>query len=251
MKIEDKEFLISLANFNVEWKFNVSKLSVEYLQKNKCKKGYYVSVWLNLIEYYIQLTEIILMILYSQKNRKEQNTSFLFQYSKLNIKEDKGKFSSEKILEEIKNQSLKDFITFFHLEFLTQNLNTTTPEQLEEMKLIFGGHEGMQEQYLKEFQLLKVSLEKIISNRLVGKEDGFPYYKLYNKIKHGSTFMLNNSEEMSILFFENVVSESNESSNCNIIKESCTQSNIATLLHQVETIKNITKHLIHSIYLSI
>lgn len=135
------------------------------------------------------------MIYYALKE-KSKHKSFFKSLFEIFIKEN-SKYTSQKIYEELEN------LEKIGIEDFLKNLNLPLSKEavrLAEVSLIndLGGQEKTQEQYKKEaIEILKIA----IGNRFKDTEGNqLHLVKVYNKIKHGSIFINDKTNEESVYF---------------------------------------------------
>lgn len=198
IKINDKEFVEQYMAFNLAHRYIICEACLKSFDLGNCviRK----SIGIEVIFQYVGMLEDTAMIYYALKE-KSKHKSFFKSLSKIFIKEKhNGEYNSKKIfneLEELEKISFEDFL---------KNLNLPLPKEavkFAEVSLIneLGGQEKAQEQYKKETKEFLKNIKNAIRNRFQNKKGRqSDLVKIYNKIKHGSIFVDDKTNEESVYF---------------------------------------------------
>ena len=197
-KINDKEFVEQYMEFNLAHRYIICEACLKSFELENCAVR--KSIGIEVIFQYIGMLEDIAMIYYALKE-KSKHKSFFKSLSEIFIKEyPNSKYTSQKIyeeLEELERISIEDFF---------KNLNLPLPKEavkFAEASLIneLGGQEKAQEQYKKETKEFLKNIKNAIRNRFQNKKgEPLALVKIYNKIKHGSIFVDDKTNEESVYF---------------------------------------------------
>lgn len=140
-------------------------------------------------------------MIYCALKDKSKKKSFLKALYEVIIKEqDNYKYSSKEIykeLDELEKINFNDFLKKINLPTREEILKLADSSLIDEL----GGSEQAKNQYEKETAGILKNIKEMISNRFKTR-DGEPLYlvKVYNKIKHGSIFINDKTNEESIYF---------------------------------------------------
>jgi len=198
IKINDKEFLEQYMEFN---------LSHRYIICEACLKSFNLGNWavrksigIEVIFQYIGMLEDTAMIYYALKE-KSKHKSFFKSLSEIFVKEKyNGKYTSKKIfneLEELEKIGFEDFLKNLNLPLPKEAVKFAEASSTNEL----GGHEKAQEQYKKETKEFLKNIKNAIRNRFQDKKGWhLELVKIYNKIKHGSIFVDDKTNEESVYF---------------------------------------------------
>jgi len=246
IKINDKEFVEQYMAFN---------LSHRYIICEACLKSFDLGNWavrksigIEVIFQYVGMLEDTAMIYYALKE-KSKNKSFFKSLSKISIKEKHNEeYTSKKIfneLEELEKINFEDF---------SKNLNLPLPKEavkFAEASLIndLGGQEKTQEQYKKETIAFLNNIKNAIRNRFQDKKGGqLDLVKIYNKIKHGSIFVDDTTNEENVYFptkIENVDQDGKEvlmeAYNLICNKKECLEKLVNQMKILSDNLKNLLK----------
>jgi hypothetical protein len=248
--ITDEQFIIEFADFNLKSKEVIVDELLILSEKNSDNKLLVKAITLQLIQTYLEITETVLMFLYALKESKNSGKSFIYHYKNIEIKEyGNSKYSSEKILMEIQNVSLNDFIHNFNLPTFESEYNDCSLKQKEQIHQLFGTHEKIQEQFNKEFSNLKIAIQSIIANRTLDREE-MPLYKINNKLKHGMQFF-NQANEDYIHVINNILLTDKNTTEIEVDTFYCKHKTNLIFKEQISTMISACRHLLLSYFLSI
>lgn len=186
INLSDKDFLKAFIENNLEYKKIINNILLE--SSKKCSDIESIkSIVIQLIEIYVIITETVLMFLYTIRKYQSNGKSFLSIYKSIKISEsENSKMSTEKILETIMNLNVEDFIKYFNLPSYDEIYNSVSHERQNEAKQLFGSEEEIKTQLYTEYSNFKKTLEALAQNRIkIGNADIIPFYRMYNKLKHG------------------------------------------------------------------
>lgn len=250
IKISDKEFIEQYMTFNLAHRCIICEACLKSFDLGNwaVKK----SIGIEVIFQYVGMLEDTAMIYYALKE-KSKHKSFFKSLSKIFIKEKHNEEYTSKIifkeLEELEKISFEDFL---------KNLNLPLPKEavkFAEVSLIneLGGQEKAQEQYKKETVDILKNIQKMIGNRFQDKKGGqLELVKIYNKIKHGSIFVDDKTNEVSVYFptkIENIDRQGKEVGMeaynliCNKKEE------LGKLVNQMKILSDNSKNLLRFFYL--
>ncbi|HEX2788627.1 MAG TPA: hypothetical protein VHP32_12080 [Ignavibacteria bacterium] len=186
IKLSDKDFLEAFIKNNLEYKKIINDILFESSKKYSDIESI-KSIVIQLIEIYVIITETVLMVLYAIRKYQYNGKSFLSIYKSIKISEsENSKMSTEKILETIMNLNVEDFIKYFNLPSYDEFYSSVSKEKQNEAKQLFGNEEEIKTQLYIEYSNLKKTLEALAQNRIkIGDTDIIPFYRMYNKLKHG------------------------------------------------------------------
>lgn len=194
----DKELVEQYKEFN---------LAHRYIICEACLKSFDLgnlavrkSIGIEIISQYVGMLEDTAMIYYALKE-KSKHKSFFKSLFEIFIKENSNsKYTSQKIydeLEKLEKISIEDFLKILNLPLSKEAV------KLAEVSLIndLGGQEKAQEQYKKETTEILKQIKIAIGNRFKDKKGKqLHLVKIYNKIKHGSIFVNDETNEESVYF---------------------------------------------------
>jgi len=192
----DKELVEQYKEFNLAHRYIICEACLKSFDFGNIAVR--KSIGIEVMFQYIGMLEDTAMIYYALKE-KSMHKSFLGSLSKVFIQENR-EYNSKKIyneIEELEKVSIEDFLT---------NLNLPPPK--EAVKLVeashvnkLGGQEKAQEQYKKETTEILKNIKNAIGNRFKDKKGKqLHLVKIYNKIKHGSIFVNDETNEESVYF---------------------------------------------------
>lgn len=199
IKINDKDFTEQYMAFN---------LAHRYIICDACLKSFDLGNWavkksigIEIISQYVGMLENTAMIYYALKEFKDK--SFLKSLFDVFIKESsKSDYSSEKIFKEIEELEyekidFENFVKKVSLPSSEEALVLAGEDLINEL----GGQNNTKERYKRDTINIFKSLKNAISNRFQDK-GGSPLdlVKIYNKIKHGSVFKNDETNDESIYF---------------------------------------------------
>lgn len=248
--VKDKDFILEFHDFNLESKKIIAEELLKSSKQNQNNKELIKSITLQLIAIYVEITETALMILYALKDYKTSDKSFIYHFRKIEIKElQNADYNSEKLLKEIKKMTLEEFISNFNLQHLNKEYDNLSAESKIKIHELFGEFDQIKTQFYSEMNNLKTSLESIVSNRKTENED-VPFYKLYNKLKHGmQLYNTQNEEYVNIII--NASSINKTSSKLEVYSFNCKNSTNEFLKNQIDVMVFACKHILSAYFLSI
>lgn len=200
IKIRDKEFVEQYMEFNLAHRYIICEACLKSFDSGNIAVR--KSIGIEVMFQYIGMLEDTAMIYYALKEKSEHK-SFFKSLFKISINEgSNSKYTSEKIykeLEELEKISFEDFIKKFNLPLLIPK----EAVKLAEVSLIndLDGQEKAQEQYKKETTEILKNIKNAIRNRFEDKKGKqLHLVKIYNKIKHGSIFINDETDEERVYF---------------------------------------------------
>lgn len=211
IKISDKDFLDQYINFNLSHRYIICEACLKSFDKgNWVKKK---SIGIEIIFQYVGMLEDTAMIYCALKDKSEKK-SFFKAINDVFIKEqDNYKYSSKEIYKEL------DELEKINFDVFLKKINLPTREEilkLADSSLIdeLGGSEQAKNQYEKEIAGILKNIKGMIGNRFKTRDGkSLNLVKFYNKIKHGSIFVNDKTNEESIYFpikVEDLDKEGNE-----------------------------------------
>lgn len=202
IKIKDKEFIENYISFN---------LSHRRIICESCLRAFKFGNWavkkslgIEIIFQYIGMSEDTAMIYYALKEKLKKK-SFFKALNDIFIKEDsQWRYTSEKVykeLDELEKININDFLRKLNLPSQNKTMELAGSDLIKE----FGSPQKAKEQYKKEITNIFKNIQKIISNRFQTKQGKqLKLVRIYNKIKHGSIFVDDKTNQESIYFPINV-----------------------------------------------
>jgi len=144
------------------------------------------------------------MIYYALKE-KAKKKSFFKALNDIFIKENsRGHYTSVKIyeeLDELEKTGINDFLEKLNLPTQNKIMKLVSTDLIKK----FGGHQKVKEQYKKEITNILKNIQKLIGNRFQTKQKRqLKLVRIYNKIKHGSIFVDDKTNQESVYFPINV-----------------------------------------------
>jgi hypothetical protein len=198
IKISDKDFFDQYINFNLSHRYIICEACLKSFDKGNwaVKK----SLGIEIIFQYVGMLEDTAMIYYALKE-KAKKKSFFKSLNDIFIKEESNyKYSSKELyneLEELEKIDFDDFLKKLNLPCKKEILKIVDLTSIVKA----GGSEQAKEQYQSELTGILKNIKAVIGNRfktMDGKT--LELVKVYNKIKHGSVFINDKTNEESIYF---------------------------------------------------
>ena len=198
IKISDKEFVEQYKEFNLAHRYIICEACLKSFDFGNIAVR--KSIGIEVIFQYIGMLEDTAMIYYALKE-KSKHKSFFKSLSEISIKEHlNSEYTSKKIhkeLEELEKISFEDFIKKLNLPLPKEAVKFAEASLINDL----GGQEKAQEQYKKETIEFLKNIKNAIRNRFHDKKGGdLDLVKIYNKIKHGSIFINDETNEESVYF---------------------------------------------------
>jgi hypothetical protein len=251
-EITDEEFLNSFQSFGFAARPALSHLLCEKLKDDASIKEHdEKAILLATLENYYFQTEIVLMLLESFHQKKENpQKSLVSIYNKIFIKEGHSGEYSEELLAKIvewNNEQLIDYLGFKKPQEMIAEL---TEEKIEKMEELFGSADKASNQGYNEIGNLKRSLESLISNR-IGMKEGIklPFYKLLNKLKHGYQVVEDKDENVLSITIE-LVEDKQDRASFQVIEIPVKKETAYFYAGQTKYMAMATRHLLHYYMLS-
>ena len=198
IKISDKDFLDQYINFNLSHRYIICEACLKSFDKGNwaVKK----SIGIEIIFQYIGMFEDTAMIYCALKN-KSKKKSFFKALNDVFIKEEANyEYSSKEIykeLEELEKIDFDDFLKKLNLPCKKEILNIVNLTSIVKA----GGSEQAKKQYQSELTGILKNIKAVICNRFKTRDGKtLNLVKVYNKIKHGSFFVNDKTNEESIYF---------------------------------------------------
>lgn len=198
IKISDEDFLEQYINFNLHHRYIICEACLKSFDRGNwaVKK----SLGIEIIFQYIGMLEDTAMIYCALKDKSKKKSFFKALYEVIIKEQDNYKYSSKEIykeLDELEKINFNDFLKKINLPTREEILKLADSSLIDEL----GGSEQAKNQYEKETAGILKNIKEMISNRFKTR-DGEPLYlvKVYNKIKHGSIFINDKTNEESIYF---------------------------------------------------
>lgn len=198
IKIFDKDFLKQYIDFN---------LSHRYIICEACLKSFDLGNWavkksigVEIIFQYVGMLEDTAMIYCALKDKSKEKSFFKVLNDVFINEKDNYKYSSKEIYKEL------DELEKINFDVFLKNINLPTREEIlkvADSSLIdeLGGSEQAKNQYKKETAGILKNIKEMISNRFKTRDGkSLNLVKIYNKIKHGSIFVNDKTNEESIYF---------------------------------------------------
>lgn len=204
-KITDEEFLNSFQAFGFAARPAISYLLCEKLRDDSSiREDDVKAILLQTLENYYFQTEIVLMLIEAFHQKKlNSNKTLVAIYHKVNIKEGENRNYSEDLLNKIQGWNNQEFIDYIGIKKPEEMINDLSSEKIEELANKFGSKDLSIDQGYTEISNLKNSFESLIANRIEMKDGTrLPFYKMFNKLKHGYQVIEDKSENVLSILIE-------------------------------------------------
>lgn len=251
-KITDEEFLNSFQAFGFAARPAISHLLCEKLRDDSSIKDDDVkAILLQTLENYYFQTEIVLMLLKSFNQKKLYPSKALAAiYHNVFIREgDNGNYS-EDLLNKIQSWNNQEFIDYIGIKEPEEMINDLGSEKSKELEHKFESKELAIAQGYTEISNLKNSLENLITNRIEMKDGTrLPFYKMFNKLKHGYQVIEDKSENVLSILIElkEIVLDA---STFEVIEIPIKKKTAYFYADQTKYMAEVTRHLLHLYMLS-
>ena len=250
-EITDKEFLDSFHNFTFAARPAISHLLCERLRDPSIKAGDEKAILLATLENYFFQTEIVLMLLESFHQKKENpQRSLVSIYNEVFIREGQNGEYSEILLGKITTWDNDQLIDYLGLKSPKDLIENSLPQVREGIEEMFGSVDKGIVQGDVEIKNLKGSLETVIANR-IGMKGGtkLPFYKLLNKLKHGYQ-VVEDPEEKVLSIIIDVVEGKSDRAEFNVIEIPIKKDTAYFYSDQIKYMAQATRHLVQYYTLS-
>ncbi|MBI3582475.1 MAG: hypothetical protein HY096_00815 [Nitrospinae bacterium] len=198
IKISDKDFLEQYINFNISHRCVICEVCLKSFDKGNwaVKK----SIGIEIISQYIGMLEDTAMIYCSLKDKSKEKSFFKVLNDVFINEKDNYKYSSKEIykeLDELEKINFDVFLKKINLPTRVEILKLADSSLIDEL----GGSEQAKKQYEKETAGILKNIKEMIGNRFKTRDGkSLNLVKFYNKIKHGSIFVNDKTNEESIYF---------------------------------------------------
>ncbi len=210
IEITDQEFIEQYRSLNVFHRKIICEACLKSFDKGneEIKR----SVGVEITYQYVSLLEDLAMIFFALRDINKHHGSFVKSLHKTFIREDSPEYSTEAVIYEVSRMlalPFDDLLVELHLpnfDEIKADLNLTSEE--------IPNIDSLKSEYELELQQTIFAIQKIVSNRKVGKDGkSFDFVKIGNKIKHGTLFLLNNKNDEAVFYPLTVKVSSNEKTN--------------------------------------
>ena len=251
-KITDEEFLNSFQAFGFAARPAISHLLCEKLRDDQSiKDGDIKVILLQTLENYYFQTEIVLMLLKSFNQKKlNPSNALVALYHNVFIREGENGDYSEDLLNKIQSWNNQEFIDYIGLKEPEEMINDLGSEKSKELENKFESKELAIAQGYTEISNLKNSLETLIANRIEMKDGTrLPFFKMFNKLKHGYQVIEDKSENVLSILIElkEIVLDA---STFEVIEIPIKKETAYFYADQTKYMAEVTRHLLHLYMLS-